>query len=66
MATSKITPEEQARVVAMVQERGLREACKELQLDKETVLRLMTPLPVRKQTVLWVRTHLAGRKEMRL
>lgn len=58
MATEQITDAERLKVLEMVRTRGMRGAAQALQLDKETVLRLLTPLAVRRQTAHWLRSRL--------
>lgn len=58
-ATSTITDEERALVLQLVNERGMQAATEALRLDRSTITRLLSPLPIRRQTALWLRTHLA-------
>lgn len=57
-ARADITDDERAKIAALVNEHGMRGACDLLQLDEKTVLRVLPPLPVHKQTELWIRTQL--------
>lgn len=58
LATESLTPDELTQLRELVEAHGVKKASEMLQIHRHTLLKLLPPPPLKRQTAHWIRSRL--------